>query len=55
MSNGTKVMLEMKNSEGNWPTEKLLEDPDFRLFEVIFVSLLIYEYQYQFQDNTYFL
>ncbi len=36
MTNGTKMLIEMKNVDGGWPCQNLLEDPDFRLFEVDF-------------------
>lgn len=39
--NGTKIMLELRSLDGNWPTDKLLEDSDFRLFEVFFSSSLL--------------
>jgi hypothetical protein len=34
MCNGGRVMLEMRNTAGDWPSERMIEDEEFRLFEV---------------------
>ena len=32
--NGGRVMFEMRSVDGEWPTDRLIEDDEFRLFEV---------------------